>query len=104
MLVFANMATTECGGLASQADALKDDLAKKCFAPDTDWHPIWKTSSPEGVEGHFTKAEKSESPDKLLMSSASRHRQQEGGPQTSRGKLGRAMKKKESEKEKKRRP
>merc|ERR1719159_1706735 len=46
---FAKMATTKCGGLASQADARKDDLTKMCLAHDTEWMPIWKKFSKEEV-------------------------------------------------------
>jgi len=47
---FANMATTKCGGLPSQADARKDKLTKMCKAHDTEWYPIWKMFSPEEVK------------------------------------------------------
>merc|ERR1719478_1871840 len=39
---FANMCTTKCGGLPSQADARKKALTEKCLAHTTEWYPIWK--------------------------------------------------------------
>merc|ERR1719247_1423056 len=39
---FALMSTTKCDGLASQAEARKDALTKKCLGHDTEWMPIWK--------------------------------------------------------------
>merc|ERR1719487_900250 len=47
---FALMATTKCDGLASQADARKDDLTKMCRAHDTNWQNIWKKFSTEEVK------------------------------------------------------
>merc|ERR1719359_1440040 len=46
---FAYMATSKCGGLASQAETRKDKLTQVCQAQDTDWLPVWKLFS----EGEF---------------------------------------------------
>mmetsp|Transcript_48860 Transcript_48860/g.116153 ORF Transcript_48860/g.116153 Transcript_48860/m.116153 type:complete len:180 (+) Transcript_48860:67-606(+) len=38
---FANMATTKCGGLPSQAEARKSKLVEKCTDVDASWLDVW---------------------------------------------------------------
>eukprot|EP00747_Dinoflagellata_sp_TGD_P155097 gnl/TRDRNA2_/TRDRNA2_177554_c0_seq24.p1 gnl/TRDRNA2_/TRDRNA2_177554_c0~~gnl/TRDRNA2_/TRDRNA2_177554_c0_seq24.p1 ORF type:complete len:182 (-),score=56.87 gnl/TRDRNA2_/TRDRNA2_177554_c0_seq24:126-671(-) len=47
---FANMCTSKCGGLESQAGSRKADLAAKCQDPNVDWLQIWKMFSLDEVK------------------------------------------------------
>mmetsp|Transcript_114521 Transcript_114521/g.370043 ORF Transcript_114521/g.370043 Transcript_114521/m.370043 type:complete len:185 (-) Transcript_114521:75-629(-) len=38
---FASMMTVKCGNLPSRADERKDELTKKCEAPDVHWFKVW---------------------------------------------------------------
>jgi len=46
---FANMCTSKCGGLASQAAARKKALTAKCQDSSVDWLQIWDSFSPDEV-------------------------------------------------------
>merc|ERR1719181_2551846 len=46
---FANMATTKCGGLASQAASRKDALTKTCKDVEADWLKVWNMFSQEEI-------------------------------------------------------
>mmetsp|Transcript_52769 Transcript_52769/g.126038 ORF Transcript_52769/g.126038 Transcript_52769/m.126038 type:complete len:179 (+) Transcript_52769:87-623(+) len=47
---FANMATTKCGGLASQAEKRKSALVEKCTSVEPSWRDIWDMFSEEEVK------------------------------------------------------
>merc|ERR1719482_192999 len=47
---FANMCTSKCGGMESQAATRKADLAAKCQDPNVDWLQIWKFFSLDEVK------------------------------------------------------
>merc|ERR1719510_2733566 len=47
---FANMCTTKCGGLKSQADSRKDKLTDLCKSTGADWLKIWKEFSSDEIK------------------------------------------------------
>ena len=46
---FAQMCTSKCGGLPSQAEDRKEKLTKTCMTWTLDWLPVWKMFSTEEV-------------------------------------------------------
>mmetsp|Transcript_52665 Transcript_52665/g.104593 ORF Transcript_52665/g.104593 Transcript_52665/m.104593 type:complete len:183 (-) Transcript_52665:14-562(-) len=47
---FANMCTTKCGDLPSQALSRQEDLTAKCKSTVPDWQKIWNLFSPDEVK------------------------------------------------------
>ena len=47
---FANMCTSKCGDMPSQADSRKDDLTAKCKSTGHDWLKIWNLFSSDEIK------------------------------------------------------